>query len=519
MEILTEPAKKYVDSDIKFKLKLPSYQTRNVTGTFIDETNTIEDGKTLLTYKGNTSQEGTPTPSSPINVDVVSGYNQINVSNKNLFKETDYTNLTLNANGSATNITTTQNNFSFTTSTSSGFSGVYFTTTRIQDLISGFDATKNYVVSFDVEVDATARMQYGSTTKSIADITANEKQRLSVETLITGALVFYNLNRTVINFTISNIQIELNSQPTTYIQHQEQSYEVNLGKNLFDKDNATNGFFTANTGVLTSGDANWKYQYIKVSPNTTYTISGITTTQYTIGASQFDKNKSFVAIAKAYINGSFTTDANTEYVGVSVRVAETNAFQIEKGTQTTSYAPYFTPIELCKIGDYQDKIYRQNGNWYLHKEVGKVVLNGTENWTFYNSNSNRAVFYTTISNMERHSSSTDVFNVLSNRFIPATQSATWVVGNISYRYHENNYLYIIVDPSINTTDILKTWLGNNNTTINYALNTPTTTEITNQALISQLEEIWENLKTYQGETIISQTNSDLPFVLDILMEV
>lgn len=71
MEILTEPAKKYVDSDIKFKLKLPSYQTRNVTGTFIDETNTIEDGKTLLTYKGNTSQEGTPTPSSPINVDVV----------------------------------------------------------------------------------------------------------------------------------------------------------------------------------------------------------------------------------------------------------------------------------------------------------------------------------------------------------------------------------------------------------------------------------------------------------------
>lgn len=71
MEILTEPAKKYVDSDIKFKVKLPAYETRRVEGTLLDEFDTIEDGKTLITYKGNTSQEGTPTPSSPIDVNVV----------------------------------------------------------------------------------------------------------------------------------------------------------------------------------------------------------------------------------------------------------------------------------------------------------------------------------------------------------------------------------------------------------------------------------------------------------------
>ena len=37
-------------------------------------------------------------------------------------------------------------------------------------------------------------------------------------------------------------------------------------------------------------------------------------------------------------------------------------------------------IELCKIGDYQDSIVKDNGKWYLNKQIGKVVLNGSESW-------------------------------------------------------------------------------------------------------------------------------------------
>ena len=55
---------------------------------------TLDDtrvGKIKSTLKGNTSQTGTPTPTSPIPVNVVSGDNEINVCGKNLFDKESIT--------------------------------------------------------------------------------------------------------------------------------------------------------------------------------------------------------------------------------------------------------------------------------------------------------------------------------------------------------------------------------------------------------------------------------------------
>ena len=43
-------------------------------------------------------------------------------------------------------------------------------------------------------------------------------------------------------------------------------------------------------------------------------------------------------------------------------------------------------IELCKIESYQDKIYynRNNNKWYLHKEIDKIAIKGNDNITHYN---------------------------------------------------------------------------------------------------------------------------------------
>ena len=49
--------------------------------------NTI-NARMKITPKGNTTQTGTPTPSSPINVNVVSGDNEVVVCGKNLFDKT-----------------------------------------------------------------------------------------------------------------------------------------------------------------------------------------------------------------------------------------------------------------------------------------------------------------------------------------------------------------------------------------------------------------------------------------------
>ena len=54
------------------------------TGTTLSLNNT-EEAPMSIEYKGNTSQTGTPTPSSPQDIHTVSGNNSINVVGKNLF--------------------------------------------------------------------------------------------------------------------------------------------------------------------------------------------------------------------------------------------------------------------------------------------------------------------------------------------------------------------------------------------------------------------------------------------------
>ena len=41
---------------------------------------------------------------------------------------------------------------------------------------------------------------------------------------------------------------------------------------------------------------------------------------------------------------------------------------------------YLDDIELCKIGDYQEYIYKNDNKWYLHKEIGKIDLTGITGW-------------------------------------------------------------------------------------------------------------------------------------------
>ena len=54
------------------------------TGTTLSLTPTLK-GKLVLDLKGNTSQDGTPTPDNPVDINVVSGDNSITICGKNLF--------------------------------------------------------------------------------------------------------------------------------------------------------------------------------------------------------------------------------------------------------------------------------------------------------------------------------------------------------------------------------------------------------------------------------------------------
>ena len=153
-------------------------------------------------------------------------------------------------------------------------------------------------------------------------------------------------------------------------------------------------------------------------------------------------------------------------------------------------------IELCKIGDYQDYFYKESNKWYLHKEIGKVVLDGSESgWvkTNYTFTNDRLYSGTPLS--------------ICSHFTNAGKN--WQSSNEAYRgkYSTENSAGIFkCMPLVNmTTTEFKAWLSTHNTEVYYVLQAPTDTEITDTTLISQLEAI-NNAISNEEQTNISGTS-------------
>jgi hypothetical protein len=193
--------------------------------------------------------------------------------------------------------------------------------------------------------------------------------------------------------------------------------------------------------------------------------------------------------------------------------------QLEKGDTATTYVPYDPdPIELCKIGDYQDYFYKSGSKWYLHKEIEKVILNGNENWEQYSGNNN--VFFAVINSSIMPLPKNESLNVFCDNYVSvlSTSSVTTFIDeasslNYAIGVHVTSSVIRIKDTRYTSVVDLKSWLASNNVTLYYVLATATNTEITDTTLISQLEAIY-NAPLYE-ETNITQENNDLPMVLDI----
>ena len=283
------------------------------------------------------------------------------------------------------------------------------------------------------------------------------------------------------------------------------TYEVNLGKNLFDKANITTGkrLYYWQGEVSLIDDANYCVSdYINVNANSTYTINLIMSA-YT-RMIFFDNNKSPLSVNET--NATFTTPNNTAYVRLSVPLNQLDTTQLEKGSQATSHSPYFTPIELNKIGDYQDRIYKDNGKWYLHKETGKVVLNGSESCGV---DSSGYVVGFKINDIVKVLNVLTVLDGYSDRYIAGSLTTARNTSN-NYGVYDNGTYNLWLNAQNMTINDFKTWLSTHNTEILYPLATPTTIEITNTELINQLESI----KSQDGTTNISITSENLPMIIN-----
>ena len=310
--------------------------------------------------------------------------------------------------------------------------------------------------------------------------------------------------------------------------------EINVcGKNLF------NGIpYQSNSVIQNSGAINYNtnhdvYETI-VNSNEDYTIS-ITSTDtsstrdcrivaFTSDGTYIQAITTFNIPTNTKVDKTFTTPNGTGLIRYHVQKASTNVM-LNNGSTATTYEPYqgntynidlSEGMELCKIGNYQDYFYKDSGKWYLHKEIGKVVLDGSETgWS--NPSTNRFNLDDFVTNYKKERSA----NLsLSNYYesynqTDANASFNSLVENVNSGFNfgsgsGNNIR--IKDSRYTSVDDFKTWVSSNNTSFYYVLATPTTTEITYQPLIDQLNEL-EKAMSKENQTNISQVNNDLPFII------
>lgn len=184
--------------------------------------------------------------------------------------------------------------------------------------------------------------------------------------------------------------------------------------------------------------------------------------------------------------------------------------QVTNNNITTTYQLSLGSIELCKIGNYQDNIYKQNGNWYIHKVIDKIVLNGTEANVSI-SNSGTPNWFYCFKNLNQNTPGEGNGYVLSNYYRantvynPNTNEGICVTKTskeIRIRYGQEDTLSNFLN-----------WVSTHNINVYYVMATPIITQITDTILINQLE----NISITKGNSYVTTENNTLPF--DINMEV
>lgn len=263
---------------------------------------------------------------------------------------------------------------------------------------------------------------------------------------------------------------------------------------------------------MTPSNSNKGAMYIAFSDATgssrTVLKTGTSSGSISATISSVDQTKPYIAVA-LYSNYD-GTGSNGCYVDYS-------ELQLELGSTATAYEPYqgqefevdLGSIELAKIGDYQDRIYKTGGKWYVEKQVGKVVLDGTETW---NTSGNQ--YYTSILQ--------SVVAPTPNTSTLLGYSQYFLVQGYNYQTDTNLVFHPDKNLQIRNTNYptkadWTTWLASNPTVVYYALATPTNTQITNQTLITELDAILQ-AQLYKGVNNISTSSVNQPAILELSYE-
>lgn len=356
-----------------------------------------------------------------------------------------------------------------------------------------------YTVSFTISASVPGKVRIGFEQGTIPsyDLTSTPI-RVSFTTIVGKNWHIYQDGSTPVTFTISDIQVESGSTATAFSPY-AQLYTVNfggIGKNKFDINSIERGYELLTSGKTSANADWWVSDYIPVKANTAYTSTGVSSNS----KCWYDSNKIFISRAAAT---TATSPARAAYLRVNGTIASITSdpnVQIEEGSSSTTYEAYDF-IELCKIDTYQDYVHKSGNDWYIHKEINKITLDGAESWDTISS-----CFRLRINDMAGEDDQMAVGAVKSNKFTAASYRNVYN-GDVDYGIAQRASGasgIAIRNKDISTVADFKTWLETNTPVVYYPLATPTETKITNSTLISQLNALW-GATTYGDDTNLTIT--------------
>lgn len=194
------------------------------------------------------------------------------------------------------------------------------------------------------------------------------------------------------------------------------------------------------------------------------------------------------------------------------------AIQTVAGSQTisingTDYPLDLGSIELCKLGTYQDYIYKDGEDWKVHKTIRKYALDGSEAWSISGIGATPflvANLYSKIgASVESITSGSAYLSHLECKGIYG--SNTNLGFSILVGSNQSNMRVRVAN--LPTVSDWTAWLSNTNPILYARLATSTDTTITDTTLIAQLEAVAEAMAEYGKPSAIVPTDQNLAAII------
>ena len=414
-------------------------------------------GRKLLDYKiyGNSVQDGTPTPDTPVEIQ------SVGEQSKNLFNIKECINgidILDNGDGSIT-----------------VKSYPSFTNKKLSHLAPNLKVGDEFV--FSMETNGYQQIYLNNTSASYNTYITNKEKYIATQEMLDSNVGFYKQTSAQggADAIIKNIQIELGTVATKYEQY---GYRIPIkvsGKNKF---NLSAVEHTERTEILENG--------IKWLQSGDVDIK-LPAGEYTISFKQSGTGPLYLRngkVSTGYITQvtstatykAFKFDASVDgYLRISCFSSEKflTDIQIEEGTSATNYEPYVEPKmtniyldePLRKIGDYTDYIDFKNKK--IVRNVKKVNIDSASSLSYRYDMAKTAIFNGEWAPFQHSIALKNNSLGLSNFFVIKPTYAVadyvfWLQTNLTYLVFNLKKADIGADSTTTNTamvNLLKTWLA------------------------------------------------------------